>query len=153
MRISDVSSDVCSSDLPGRQPGLQSARKVHFLVPARSSPEWLPRISAQVQRGAGALFGPLFPQALQLGEETYGIGALLAGFQRAELLQQFLLARAEFGRHFHLDLHHQITDAAAVERGHAASPARSEEHTSELQSLMRISYAVCCWKKKNTYRQ
>src|SRR3546814_2779257 len=27
---------------------------------------------------------------------------------------------------------------------------RSEEHTSELQSLMRISYAVFCWKKKNT---
>src|SRR3546814_4877636 len=26
---------------------------------------------------------------------------------------------------------------------------RSEEHTSELQSLMRISYAVFCWKKKN----
>src|SRR3546814_4273910 len=28
--------------------------------------------------------------------------------------------------------------------------ARSEEHTSELQSLMRISYAVFCMKKKNT---
>src|SRR3546814_1707169 len=28
--------------------------------------------------------------------------------------------------------------------------SRSEEHTSELQSLMRISYAVFCWKKKNT---
>src|SRR3546814_5659410 len=28
--------------------------------------------------------------------------------------------------------------------------ARSEEHTSELQSLMRIPYAVCCLKKKNT---
>src|SRR3546814_4554219 len=28
---------------------------------------------------------------------------------------------------------------------------RSEEHTSELQSLMRISYAVFCLKKKNTY--
>src|SRR3546814_6608240 len=27
-------------------------------------------------------------------------------------------------------------------------PARSEEHTSELQSLMRISYADFCWKKK-----
>src|SRR3546814_4393667 len=27
---------------------------------------------------------------------------------------------------------------------------RSEEHTSELQSLMRISYAVFCWKKKKT---
>src|SRR3546814_8088056 len=29
-------------------------------------------------------------------------------------------------------------------------PPRSEEHTSELQSLMRISYAVFCLKKKNT---
>src|SRR3546814_8051164 len=28
-------------------------------------------------------------------------------------------------------------------------PSRSEEHTSELQSLMRISYAVFCLKKKN----
>src|SRR3546814_1311374 len=30
-------------------------------------------------------------------------------------------------------------------------PFRSEEHTSELQSLMRISYAVFCLKKKKTY--
>src|SRR3546814_4615918 len=30
---------------------------------------------------------------------------------------------------------------------------RSEEHTSELQSLMRISYAVFCLKKKNQNRQ
>src|SRR3546814_8676099 len=30
----------------------------------------------------------------------------------------------------------------------AATPTRSEEHTSELQSLMRISYAVFCLKKK-----
>src|SRR3546814_3973325 len=32
-----------------------------------------------------------------------------------------------------------------------AGNRRSEEHTSELQSLMRISYAVFCLKKKNTY--
>src|SRR3546814_3897305 len=32
----------------------------------------------------------------------------------------------------------------------AAALIRSEEHTSELQSLMRISYAVFCLKKKNT---
>src|SRR3546814_10626834 len=31
--------------------------------------------------------------------------------------------------------------------------ARSEEHTSELQSLMRISYAVFCLKKKNTTKK
>src|SRR3546814_10853900 len=33
-------------------------------------------------------------------------------------------------------------------RDHDRSPERSEEHTSELQSLMRISYAVFCLKKK-----
>src|SRR3546814_5452340 len=38
-----------------------------------------------------------------------------------------------------------------VERARdAGAMARSEEHTSELQSLMRISYAVFCLKKKNT---
>src|SRR3546814_1886500 len=32
-------------------------------------------------------------------------------------------------------------------------PDRSEEHTSELQSLMRISYAVFCLKKKTKHKQ
>src|SRR3546814_6274259 len=45
----------------------------------------------------------------------------------------------------HEDGPHQI--AAAEDR----AAARSEEHTSELQSLMRISYAVFCLKKKNHY--
>src|SRR3546814_4744413 len=42
--------------------------------------------------------------------------------------------------------------AAHVFRVDAGDPAnpRSEEHTSELQSLMRISYAVFCLKKKTT---
>src|SRR3546814_4805745 len=41
-------------------------------------------------------------------------------------------------------------DRRAMEypRQNAGDPARSEEHTSELQSLMRISYAVFCLKKK-----
>src|SRR3546814_6220552 len=37
----------------------------------------------------------------------------------------------------------------ALGRALLANPRRSEEHTSELQSLMRISYAVFCLKKKN----
>src|SRR3546814_1994582 len=41
----------------------------------------------------------------------------------------------------------QFLTAAAHRRG---IEIRSEEHTSELQSLMRISYAVFCLKKKNT---
>src|SRR3546814_17428914 len=35
-----------------------------------------------------------------------------------------------------------------MRHGRNAEPTRSEEHTSELQSLMRISYAVFCLKKK-----
>src|SRR3546814_2427445 len=38
--------------------------------------------------------------------------------------------------------------ALAVEASRAVGLLRSEEHTSELQSLMRISYAVFCLKKK-----
>src|SRR3546814_5866187 len=40
---------------------------------------------------------------------------------------------------------HWYTNATAV----TAMAHRSEEHTSELQSLMRISYAVFCFKKQN----
>src|SRR3546814_8627514 len=41
-------------------------------------------------------------------------------------------------------------DAAPVAAKPAPEPERSEEHTSELQSLMRSSYAVFCLKKKTT---
>src|SRR3546814_2458082 len=41
-----------------------------------------------------------------------------------------------------------IDHHAAIEMIFRAEPVRSEEHTSELQSLMRISYAVFCLKKK-----
>src|SRR3546814_5247571 len=40
-----------------------------------------------------------------------------------------------------------------LERAASLSWIRSEEHTSELQSLMRISYAVFCLKKKNKKKQ
>src|SRR3546814_8794191 len=53
-----------------------------------------------------------------------------------DFLKRVILGRKPaFGRH----VHHQP---------HLAG-VRSEEHTSELQSLMRISYAVFCLKKKN----
>src|SRR3546814_7181647 len=46
----------------------------------------------------------------------------------------------------------KITDATAISRpgmpNATLGPYRSEEHTTELQSLMRISYAVFCLKKK-----
>src|SRR3546814_7067736 len=42
----------------------------------------------------------------------------------------------------------QIAANLRYTRAHAIATGRSEEHTSELQSLMRISYAVFCLKKK-----
>src|SRR3546814_10820920 len=55
-------------------------------------------------------------------------------------------------REFCLDLLHTIHRLQGNIARHAAAgntqPSRSEEHTSELQSLMRISYAVFCLKKK-----
>src|SRR3546814_1824666 len=71
-------------------------------------------------------------------EAAGGIVAVLVGehaFQHQDLLALRMAVRME-GR----------VGVVAHDRGDAA---RSEEHTSELQSLMRISYAVFCLKKKN----
>src|SRR3546814_5884971 len=47
----------------------------------------------------------------------------------------------------------ELIDARVSHRSHGFAPAnyRSEEHTPELQSLMRISYAVFCLKKTKNY--
>src|SRR3546814_4758113 len=66
----------------------------------------------------------------------------------------FQPARAQRGRSLGRGLRHRWSTRgiAPLEGRSIASPAyhrrRSEEHTSELQSLMRISYAVFCLKKK-----
>src|SRR3546814_5754230 len=48
------------------------------------------------------------------------------------------------------DYQHIVAGFPCRCNGAARPRSRSEEHTSELQSLMRISYAVFCLKKKNT---
>src|SRR3546814_4659270 len=49
-----------------------------------------------------------------------------------------------------LDEYPEITPVLKREEDRSNFGGRSEEHTSELQSLMRISYAVFCLKKKTT---
>src|SRR3546814_4182589 len=68
--------------------------------------------------------------------------------------------RCRFGRFVRIDSRDgarsdKRRDAPAPNLTHPCSPdlPRSEEHTSELQSLMRISYAVFCLTKKHTYTQ
>src|SRR3546814_9475386 len=113
MRISDWSSDVCSSDLHAR---------------------------AAIHRGISVVIGTsgltaADYDALDAEARKAGVGVLAAGnfSLTAALVQHFALIAARHIGHF------EVIDYAK----------RSEEHTSELQSLMRISYAVFCLKKKN----
>src|SRR3546814_10844497 len=113
MRISDWSSDVCSSDLPDAIIDIAAG----IIVPA----EWRGRFglgivrSRQVGRTANS-FGQEHVDRLQCH---------LARLAGSDLLR--------FGQ--------QSVDIVGQ---------RSEEQTSELQSLLRISYAVFCLKKKKT---
>src|SRR3546814_6731386 len=120
MRISDWSSDVCSSDLGTARIFL------HGGVP----PNRARRIE---RRGAGIV----------RVEGTYD-DAVAAALAAAKAGDGILVA----------DTTNEPDDpvVADVVRGYGvvASEIRSEEHTSELQSLMRISYAVFCLKKKQT---
>src|SRR3546814_4509590 len=59
------------------------------------------------------------------------------------------LRRPVRGRLFHLGRTHLSARTQPASAAVCGGGARSEEHTSELQSLMRISYAVFCLKKKN----
>src|SRR3546814_3411173 len=128
MRISDWSSDVCSSDL--RRFGAQET----FLV--------------RVQNSHKAAFGNVqtFPQ--QVDADKHIIHSQTQIADKLDTLQRF-----DIGVHVaDLDarLMHELCEIfrhAFGKRGDKGA-IRSEEHTSELQSLMRISYAVFCLKKK-----
>src|SRR3546814_8494453 len=111
MRISDWSSDVCSSDL---------------VVDHESD--------GQVSGQSPVHFHPLLRVGIQLrARHRVGSGSVVAHARRIRRL-----AAGQPGKQKKKD-----------RRSRAHEPAhRSEEHTSELQSLMRISYAVFCLKKK-----
>src|SRR3546814_5518251 len=114
MRISDWSSDVCSSDLHA---GLAGTGTSEDQIVAR-------------RRGNGL--------ALGIVEPVEQVGNIHRRILRERPRQ--LPRRRRQAKHAPLS---GCTPAIAQ-----ACSQRSEEHTSELQSLMRISYAVFCLKKK-----
>src|SRR3546814_10154275 len=61
-------------------------------------------------------------------------------------------ARIQLGRISHFGLLEMSRQRMRPSLMEISSEIRSEEHTSELQSLMRISYAVFCLKNKHEYR-
>src|SRR3546814_2642225 len=124
MRISDLSSDVCSSDLADLSQLLSIAVQHPIGIDAAATADR--RLSARQQDGLW-LFE--IQPAVQPAADPRPYVRPHARTRRRRRLQG---AAAEQGR---LD---QTRDRP-----------KSEEHTSELQSLMRISYADFCLQKKN----
>src|SRR3546814_3119279 len=121
MRISDWSSDVCSSDLSRAQVRSYGGCGKRL------------RILGFVRRGCGGR---------RVAQVVFGV--VLPGVALRRRRPAGNRQRAAVGCGHHRAVEGEQV-AADVVRGR--SP-RSEEHTSELQSLMRISYAVFCLKKK-----
>src|SRR3546814_10807104 len=137
MRISDWSSDVCSSDLLTR---LGFNRALIICTPPQR--DLAERINAMLgDRSAGIFDGALMHVPFEtvvacrdvelksLADCTVAIGGgSTTGLAKALALEDGL-------------------PIVAVPTTYAGSAMRSEEHTSEIKSLMRISYAVFCLKK------
>src|SRR3546814_2620262 len=131
MRISDWSSDVCSSDLYRRDHGLMS-------LPRRlRSHHRRDRATEVDPQQAGIHPGGGFILRVEQGLEGGIAAARLQAGRDADPRQPALAAQFVASPH----------QAGEVDPGHRLVD-RSEEHTSELPSLMRISYAVFCLKKK-----
>src|SRR3546814_5452560 len=113
MRISDWSSDVCSSDL-GRPAGADQRHD---------------RLAVERAGQHGAVFRRRQKtRPFDDGEPEQALRGIEPDRGRRDLGEPY---------------QRPVGERAAVNH------VRSEEHTSELQSLMRISYAVFCLKKKN----
>src|SRR3546814_2042445 len=100
------------------------------------------RQNRQVQRRLGAVAGKGMTDALQISPTTRS-KARSTAFIRSSSSRPKGLLIFERGRVESLS-----TITCESTRNPLALSGRSEEHTSELQSLMRTSYAVFCLKKK-----
>src|SRR3546814_7363959 len=142
MRISDWSSDVCSSDLLAgisalRNAALDAAGEPLELALGDDVDHARDRIRTVGRRGAVA-------HHLNLIDDVVGDRVEVDEVARAVIGQRIIC-------HAHaIEQHQRRVGAEAAQRyrrGAAGERARSEEHTSELQSLMRLSYAVFSLKK------
>src|SRR3546814_7815589 len=123
MRISDWSSDVCSSDLA--QAGIEPEAEFHE------------------KKSRALRFATNRPDVSIIRVRAFDVatfvahGAAQIGIVGSDVLEEFDYS--------------EIYAPVDLDMGHcrlSVAEPRSEEHTSELQSLLRISYAVFCLKKK-----
>src|SRR3546814_3855712 len=143
MRMSDCSSDVCPSDRVG-QPIQQLAQHVPMPVGCMA----LDRADRD-QRDAGGRQKRRSQSESEIGGDGIGPSAHDRAEDRANppgnRVGRHRLRQGLAGYHVGRQC---VTIARSLVNDPAIVWARSEEHTSELQSLMRISYAVFCLKKK-----
>src|SRR3546814_9943211 len=131
MRMSDWSSDVCSSDL-------------RLSCDESSAPGgWAHGVGCAGRRGRSP---DLWLECGVVPSDLASDDRQQAGGRRQRVDGNGLVQHV-------LREHREVGDVAGCEPafrvfGELRVGARSEEHTSELQSLMRISYAVFCLKKK-----
>src|SRR3546814_2426621 len=140
MRISDWSSDVCSSDL----------RETSDVDLAESAARGLPRPSARAFAQASALLADAVACDHHASAIFDGGGGdnMFGSLQSPAPVVDCL--RSDGGAGHFWQTARSIGIAAQTSTFDVARRAllrRSEEHTSELQSLLRISYAVFCLKK------
>src|SRR3546814_2386918 len=76
-------------------------------------------------------------------------GATTFAVDAGQKLGDLVTLRASYREGFKAPTLYQLSDTAGAYGNPGLLPERSEEHTSELHSLMRISYAVFCLKTKN----
>src|SRR3546814_10733621 len=131
MRISDWSSDVCSSDLFS----LAAMVGFAYLVKENGQTRSMAKLAPLFVLGAILCAEPMVFGSRELSVTWMlyvGIGAIVVG---AILAFRGPIASKLPSLEILADIMYRAL--------------RSEEHTSELQSLIRISYAVSCLKKKN----
>src|SRR3546814_6395887 len=142
MRISDWSSDVCSSDLEIQQ--IENASDLQLTLPNVSCSKGNFTSASFTIRGVGDLCVGVTCDA---ATAIHVNGSPLFGTRLFET-EYFDLERIEVLRGPQGTLFGRNATSGVVNVVTAKPKLRSEEHTSELQSLMRNSYAVFCLKKK-----
>src|SRR3546814_1301114 len=131
MRISDWSSDVCSSDLHAQE----EAAREYAVLPYEEFIRARTLVNAK-GKPFGLYLNSRHDRAVNLVSQCLNQMIGLVGPDLAESEEKDLQAISA--------VDFRTTEPQSVEDGQQ----RSEEHTSELQSLMRNSYAVFCLKKK-----
>src|SRR3546814_7291837 len=131
MRISDWSSDVCASDL------MALARRDKFRNAKGSLPTSKVRLDMQKTMQAHAA---VFRTQKLMDEGIEHLNKVIDSFEDVAVSDRSMIWNSDLVETLELD---NLLGQALV-----TLSSRSEEHTSELQSLMRSSYSVFCSKKK-----